>query len=420
MVVQGGLSLPDRDYYLKTDPKSVALQEAYQAYLARMFVLSGEPEAQAAGEAQAITGSRRESRARTGPRWSSGIRSGSTTASTWPVWRCLAPLSWKTYLTALGHPELEAFSTTTPQTLQRLDALMTEVPTETWRAYLRWNLLSAAAPARALPRAFVEERFSFVSKYFSGAKALEPRWKACVHATTGALSEAIGQAFVRRYFGEEGKAKSKGLISGIEAAMARDLLSGPLDGRPHPGERGGEAQDGEQQGRLPGSVARLRLPGGGPGLLLEDHARGGPVRGRPAARQDRQARRPRRMGVPAPVVNAYYEPSLNEIVFLAGILQPPFFTRTAPDAVNYGAIGMVMGHELTHGFDDEGRQYDGDGNLRDWWSPAVSREFDRRAELRGGPVRRLHGGGRSEGERQADPGREPGRPGRPTARLRRL
>jgi putative endopeptidase len=378
---QGGLSLPDRDYYLKTDAASVAIHEAYRAYLARMLELAGEPAAQASADAAAIWGLEK---ALAGSHWTRvELRDPQRIYNRvdLPGLEKLAPhFPWGRYLAALGHPGLEDFSATTPPALQRLDALLTEVPADGWRAYLRWKLLSGAAADRAVPRALVEERFAFTSKHFTGAKALEPRWKHCVRATEEALGEAVGQAFVRRHFGEDGKAKSREIISGVEAAMGRDVdalpwMDGPTRAAAH-----------QKLGSL---VNKVGYPDAWRDYAALQVDRGSFFRSTLAAsafeldRQLAKVGKPLDRGewwLPPPVVNAWYDPGLNEIVFPAGILQPPFFIRGAPDAVNYGAIGMVMGHELTHGFDDEGRQYDAQGSLRDWWSPAVSQEFDRRAE----------------------------------------
>jgi putative endopeptidase len=379
-IAQGGLSLPDRDYYLKADPASVAIQAAYRAYLARMLELAGEPAGKAGVDAQAIYGLERtlaESQ------WTNvELRDPKRTYNRvdLPGLERLAPrFPWRRYLVSLGHPDLEAWSVTTPRALEQLDGLLGSVPMDTWRAYLRWRLLSSMASARALPRAFTQARFDFVSRTFTGAKELEPRWKHCVRATEGALGEALGQAFVVRTFGEAGKVKSRELISGIEAAMARDLDAVAwMD----------DATRRLAHQKLERVVNKVGYPDRWRdyGALRVD--RSSFFRSTLAARAFEQNRDLSKIGkpldrgeweLPPPAVNAYYEASLNEIVFPAGILQPPFFSASAPDAVNYGAIGMVMGHELTHGFDDEGRQYDAYGNLRDWWTPAVSQEFDRRA-----------------------------------------
>jgi putative endopeptidase len=379
-ISQGGLTLPERDYYLKTDPASAAIQEAYRAYLARMLELAGEPQAQAVADAQAVYGLEHTLAE---AHWTNvEMRDPQRTYNRVDLTGLerLAPrFPWPRYLRALGHPDLASWSVTTPRAVEQLDGLLSSVPLSTWRSYLRWRLLSSMAAARALPKAFVEARFAFVSKAFTGAKELEPRWKHCVRATEGALGEAVGQAFVVRTFGEEGKARSRALIAGIEAAMKKDLDAVPWmdDATRQAAHRKLEKvtnkvgypdrwrdYDALQVDRK--SLFRSLLAADAFEVNRDLDKIGKPV--------DRNE-----WEMPPPIVNAYYEPPLNEIVFPAGILQPPFFSAAAPDAVNYGAIGMVMGHELTHGFDDEGRQFDAEGNLRDWWTPPVEQEFERRA-----------------------------------------
>jgi endothelin-converting enzyme/putative endopeptidase len=380
VVAQGGLSLPDRDYYLKTDAATVAIQDQYRAYMAKMLELAGEPAGRAAAEAGAIFDLERTI---AGSHWTK-VEMRDPNRIYHPVdlagLEKLAPrFAWQRYLTALGHPELTAFDVTTPKSVEQLDALLVQIPIETWRAYLRWKLLSAMAGVRALPRAFVDERFAFTSKAFTGAKQLEPRWKHCVRTTGGALGEALGQAFARRTFGEDGKARSREVISAVEAALGRDLDA--ISWMDAPTRRAAH----EKLDRVVNKVGYPERWRNYDALRVD---RTSFFRTALAADAFEVNRQLTKIGKPvdrgewlmAPqAVNAYYNPAMNEMVFPAGILQPPFFSRAGPDAVNYGGIGMVMGHELTHGFDDEGRQYDSLGNLRDWWTPSVAQEFDRRA-----------------------------------------
>ena len=380
VVVQGGLTLPDRDYYLESDPRSASLQQAYREHVAQMLALAGQPAAEAAREAEVVYGLER---ALAEGHWTRvELRDPQKTyhrVELAGLQAAVPRFDWKAYLAALGKPGLTTFSTTTPQFLARLQELLGTTPPESWRSYLRWRILSELAGVRALPKAFVDARFDFTSKHFTGAKELEPRWKHCLHATDGALGEAIGQAYVRRHFGEEGKASTVALVAAVEDAMARDL-----DGLAW--------MDGETRGRAREKLHRVVNKVGYPAVWRRYDAlevdRGSFLRSVLAADAFEVARDLSKIGEPLdrsewhmspPTVNAYYNPPMNEMVFPAGILQPPFFTRGAPDAVNYGAIGMVVGHELTHGFDDQGRQFDASGNLADWWTPAVSAEFDRRA-----------------------------------------
>ena len=382
VVAQGGLSLPDRDFYLKDDPKSAAIQGSYRAHVARMFELAGQPPGRAAEEAaRAIYGLERSMAQ---AQWSRvELRDPHRTYNRidLPGLERAAPrFPWKAYLDALGHGGVSAFSTTTPKYLARMNELLATTPATTWRAYLKWRLLSGMAKERALPRAFSEERFAFFSKNFTGAKELEPRWKHCVRSTEEALGEAIGQAYVRRYFGEDGKEKTRRLVSDVEGAMGRDLdaiawMDEPTRQQAHEKLRNINNKIGYPDSWRNYDALRVDRGSFFHSVLAANAFevnRDLDKIGKPLDRNEWQM-------VP-PQVNAYYNPSMNEMVFPAGILQPPFFTRGAPDAVNYGAIGMVVGHELTHGFDDEGRQFDAVGNLRDWWTKSVAAEFDRRAQ----------------------------------------
>jgi len=381
VIAQGGLSLPDRDYYLKDDAKTAAIQQAYRAHVAKMLQLAGEPPDRAAKDAETVYALER-SLAET--HWTrvemrdpqrvynrvelSGLE------------KAAPRFPWKGYLEALGHGDVTTFSTTTPRFLARVNELLDRTPPETWRAYLKWRLLAVMGSQRALPKAFADERFAFSSKTFTGAKELEARWKHCVRMTEGVLGEALGQAYVRRYFGADGKDKTRQLVSDIEGAMGRDL-DGLSWMDPATRRRGRE--------KLSRIVNKVGYPDAWRNYDAMKLDRASFFNSVLAANAFEVNRDLSKIGkpldrnewnMPPPMVNAYYNPSMNEIVFPAGILQPPFYTRTAEDAVNYGAIGMVVGHELTHGFDDEGRQFDASGNLTDWWTPADGKEFERRAQ----------------------------------------
>jgi endothelin-converting enzyme/putative endopeptidase len=379
-IVQAGLGLPDRDYYLKEDPASFELQRAYREYVAAMLRRAGLAPAEAASDAHAIY---HLERAMAEAHWSRvEMRDPLRTYNRVDragLEQAMPRFAWTEYLAELGHPGLRAFSITTPRFLARLDELLGATPLATWRAYLKWKLLAAMAAVRALPQAFPDERFAFQSRHFTGAKEQEARWKHCVRFTDGALGEALGQAYVRRWFGEEGKEQTRRLVAEIEGAMGRTLDA--LDW-----------MDAPTKARAREKLARVHNKIGYPDSWRNYDAlrtdRASFFRTALAANAFEVHRTLDKIGKPVdrgewemspPTVNAYYHPALNEMVFPAGILQPPFFVRGGPDAVNYGAIGMVVGHELTHGFDDQGRRFDAAGNLVDWWTPAVAKEFERRA-----------------------------------------
>jgi endothelin-converting enzyme/putative endopeptidase len=380
VVEQGGLSLPDRDYYTKTDERTAGIQKAYREHLARMLALAGVPADRAAREADAVYALERDLAE---AQWTNVEERDPervyNRVELAGLERLAPHFPWTAYLQALGHGGVTAFSTTTPKYLARVNELLASTPLDTWRAYVRWRLLAGMASRRALPAAFYDERFAFSSKNFTGTEKPEPRWKACVRAVEHGLGEAIGQAFVRRYFGADGKEKTSRVVSEVEGAMGRDLDG--LAFMDAPTRK-------EARAKLARVVNKIGYPSSWRNYDALKVDRSSYFKSLLAANAFEVNRDLSKIGKPldrnewlmTPVeVNAYYNPAMNEMVFPAGILQPPFFTRGAPDAVNYGAAGTVIGHELTHGFDDEGRKYDAAGNLRDWWTPSVAAEFDRRA-----------------------------------------
>jgi len=283
---------------------------------------------------------------------------------------------WNVYFVELGYPDITAINVAVPAFFAQLNRVLTTTRIGDLRAYLRWHLLNASA--RALGARFVDEDFRFTSA-LTGAERLLPRWKRCVGATDQALGEALAKPFVRRTFGVADRARARTMIEAIERSFDANLA-------------GLSWMDAATRGRALEKAAQIANKIGFPdrwrdyGALeiertsyLANLMRGATFESR---RQLDKIGRPvdrTEWRITPPTVNAYYDPSLNEIVFPAGILQPPFFVAAAPDPVNYGAIGMVMGHELTHGFDDQGRKFDGHGNLRDWWTPPVAGAFTDRA-----------------------------------------
>ncbi|HOX44750.1 MAG TPA: M13 family metallopeptidase [Myxococcota bacterium] len=379
-VFQGGLSLPDRDYYLKDDPKNAQIRKSYLAYLEAMLGLAGVPQARASEEARAVF---ELERAMAESHWSrtemrdpqkifhpldrAGLE-GQTPGFDWP-----------SYFQAVGAVPPERFNASTPQALARLAELLGKTPPETWRAYLRWHVLRGLVRSRALPRAFVDRAFAFSSENFTGAKELEPRWKHCADLSDSLLGEAVGQAFVRRHFAGDAKDKALALIRGVQRAQGENLKSLPW-------------MDAATRTKASEKLAAIDNKIGYPDTWRDYSAleitRSSLLRSLLAAMAFETQRDLDKIGKPvdrrewfmsAPTVNAYYSAQLNEMVFPAGILQPMFYTPGANDAVNHGAIGFVMGHELTHGFDDEGRKFDAQGNLAEWWSPSVAQEFEQRA-----------------------------------------
>ncbi len=378
-VFQGGLSLPDRDYYLKDDPKSAEIRKNFKTHLERMLTLSGVPKERAKHEAEADFEIEKTMAAsqwtRTEMRSPERIYNPYDPAG---LQKISAPFDWQAYLAEIGAPKVVKFSISTPKAMTQLGELIKKTPYETWRAYLRWRALDAMARARALPKAFVDERFSFQSKNFTGQKVIEPRWKHCTRMTDRLLGEALGQAFVRRWFAGDAKDKALQLIRNIQRAQERNLTTLAWMDEP------------TRQKALQ-KLAKINNKIGYPSKWRDyaslEVTRTSFLKSLLAAIAFETRRDLAKIGKPVdrgewemtpPTVNAYYNPLLNEMVFPAGILQPTFYTSGANDAVNYGAIGFVMGHELTHGFDDQGRKFDDAGNMRDWWSPSVGKEFEKR------------------------------------------
>jgi endothelin-converting enzyme/putative endopeptidase len=399
-VEQGGLTLPDRDYYLKDDARTAEIRDLYAKHLRKMLALAGLPEAEADREASAV---QRIETALAETHWTQvELRDPQRTYNRVDLdgLEKLAPrFPWRGFLADLGIPGVAAITVTTPKFVEQVGRLLGTVRPEDWRAYLRWHLLEAMAGDRALPRAFVAEKFAFSSAAFTGQKEMMARWKKCVGAVDDALGDALGRVYVARFFGAGARERTAGLVGEIEKAMAESLRAVPW-------------MDAATRRKAEEKLARIANKVGYPERWRSyegfEPERDSWFRSILAAEAFETRRQLAKIGRPVdrqewlmtpPSVNAYYEPAMNEMVFPAGILQPPFFNRGAPDAVNYGAIGMVVGHELTHGFDDQGRQYDGAGNLRDWWSPAVAEEFKRRAaclvkqygEYEGAPGAKLDG-----------------------------
>ena len=376
---QGGIALPDRDYYIATDKDKVELRTQYEAHVAKMFELAGEKAEKAAADAKTVlrleTALAQASMDRVARRDPTKLDHRLELVGV----EAKAPkFPWKAYLKDLKHPTITQINVPPPDFVTAINDLLTKEKIEDWKVYLRWYVIHDTADL--LGKAFVDENFHFFDATLNGTKEQAPRWKKCIRHADHLLGEALAQPFIRETFGAEGKATTVAMVGGIEKAMNGDLESlAWMDA----------ATREAAKGKL-GAVANMI---GYPdkwrkydGLEIKKdafvknvvHGVGFEAEwelariGKPVDRNE--------WHMTPPTVNAYYDPSLNEMVFPAGILQPPFYKRGAAAAVNYGAAGMVMGHELTHGFDDEGRRFDSKGNLREWWSPAVGKEFEGRAE----------------------------------------
>ena len=422
-MVQGGLGLPDRDYYLKDDDRSKGLREKYVAFVAKMFELYGlQPDAAKdsadrvmAFETELAKSSRPRAELRDPDKTYHKLdRSGLKT---------LTPkLDWDGYFAATGHPEVTQINVAVPEFFQGLEKLAGATDPATMKAYLQWNVLHDAAPA--LPKAFDEENFNFYGKTLQGQKEQQARWKRCVAQSDRALGEILGQEFIKRQFAGDSKRIARELIESIQTAFAGNLPGLTwMDDTTRQRALGKKSAIVNKIG-YPDKwkdYTKLKIKKGDYfGNLVAagrfDFEREAAKIGKPVDKTE--------WGMTPPTVNAYYNPLNNEMAFPAGILQPPFFSKDFPAAMNYGGIGMVMGHELTHGFDDEGRKFDAQGKLTEWWEPSVSTKFEERASC----IEKQYGGYEVQpelklngkltlGENIADNGAS-SRPTRPTRRTR--
>jgi putative endopeptidase len=375
---QGGLGLPERDYYLKTDPRSADLRRRYGEHVARMLELAGESPHDAARDARTVlrveTALARASMPIVERRDPYNVYHRLERAG---LERTAPRFAWDTYFAELGSPDVAAINVTVPGFFAGLDRLLATARLADLRTYLRWHLLHEAAPA--LGARFVDEDFRFTAM-LTGAERLLPRWKRCVSATDQAIGEALAKPFVARTFGVGDRKRVETMIETVERGFASDVRRVPwMDD----GTRARALEKAAAVANKVGFPDRWRRYDA---LVIDRTSHLANVLGAEVFESRRQLDKIGRpvdrteWRITPPTVNAYYDPSLNQMVFPAGILQAPFYVAAAGDPVNYGAIGMVMGHELTHGFDDQGRKFDAHGNLRDWWTPEVAAAFRERAE----------------------------------------
>jgi putative endopeptidase len=375
---QGGLGLPDRDYYLKQDPQSVEQRKQYLAHVRKMFELLGESPQRAAANAAVVL--EIETELATG---SLDLVSRRDPEKVYhkmiaPALVALTPsFAWPRYFAGVHAPPLPSLNVAVPEFFKHMQTVIQGTGLDHWKIYLTWHLVHAWAPL--LSAQFVNANFEFYGRILTGAKELRPRWKRCVSYTDSDLGEALGQKFVDLAFGPEGKLRTLKMVQALEKALGDDIRQIAWM-TPATKQKALE--------KLRAIANKIGYPD-----KWRDYSSVRIVRG-DALGNDRRAtqfefeRQIGKIGHPVdrsewsmtpPTVNAYYEPTQNNINFPAGILQPPFYDNRADDAVNFGGIGAVIGHELTHGFDDEGRQFDADGNLRDWWTPQNAKAFQQRS-----------------------------------------
>ncbi|HVN49286.1 MAG TPA: M13 family metallopeptidase [Bacteroidota bacterium] len=374
---QGGLGLPDRDYYFAHDARSTAIREEYVKHIVAMFKLIGEDEATASAAAQSILSF--ETQLAKASRTRAALRDPDKNYNkmTQEELAKLAPsFNWKRFFVEIGWAAPGSVDVGQPEFFQQIDTLVKTATIADWKNYLRWHVLSSAASSLSSP--FVNENFHFRGTILTGTKEMQPRWKRIRGVIDGMLGEALGEVYVAKAFPPEAKARALKLVNNIRLALHQHI------------EHLTWMDDATKQAALK-KLDAITVKIGYPdkwrdysSLKIDRASFVENIRssarfafqfelnkiGKPVDKTE--------WGMTPPTVNAYYNPSLNEIVFPAGILQPPFFDFNADDAVNYGGIGVVIGHEITHGFDDEGSKFDADGNLKSWWTDDTRKNFDAR------------------------------------------
>jgi putative endopeptidase len=378
-VYQGGLGMPDRDYYLKDDPKSKEIRDKYLKYVQAVFQLAGDtPEAAASAAANVVAletklaGASLTRVQRRDPEATYHRMSLQQATELTPTF------SWKSFLKANGVAESAPINVAMPEFFKEVDKDLNAVPVADWRNYLRFNTINTLAST--LSSKFVNTRFDFYSTTLRGVKEQLPRWKRCVAATDNALGEALGQAYVKQAFPPEAKARTVTMVNNLAAALSADIKA--LDWMD-------PSTKTQALAKLNAFTRKIGYPDKWRDYTALAVDRGSWVQnalrsrafenrfdlakiGKPVDRTE--------WGMSPPTVNAYYNPSQNEIVFPAGILQPPYYDPNRDDAYNYGAAGAIIGHEMTHGFDDEGSKYDAKGNLVNWWKAEDLASFQKQAE----------------------------------------
>jgi len=375
---QGGLGLPDRDYYTKDDAKSQELRAKYVAHVQKMFELLGDAPATAATESQAVmrieTALAKGSMTRVQRRDPKSLDHKMTTVE---LEKTAPEFRWQVYFTKVGLPKLQSLNVASPAFFKTMNAVVAEENLDDLKTYMRWHLVNASAPQ--MSSVFLNEDFAFFGKTLQGLEQLKPRWKRCTEYVDDYLGEALGQAYVEKYFSPKAKAEAQKIVKEIQVAMEQDINSLPWMS---------PATKQQALAKLHGMANKIGYPDKWRDYSKLEIVRGDNLGNADRARSFEFERQLGKIGKPVdrgewdmtpPTVNAYYDPQMNDINFPAGVLQPPAFDLNSDAAPNYGDTGGTVGHELTHGFDDEGRQFDAQGNLRDWWTDEDGKEFVQRA-----------------------------------------
>jgi putative endopeptidase len=378
-VAQGGLGLPDRDYYTRDEEKDKQLREEYLQHVTNMLKLLGDESATAAPEAKTVMSI--ETLLANASMHRVDMRDPDKVYHKMPVGKLheLAPnVAWESFFKEVGAPTVTEINVGQPDFFAAVNTALASVSLEDWKIYMRWHLIHSVAAA--LPAKFVEENFNFYGRTLEGQKEMLPRWRRCVQSTDRQLGEALGQIYVQRAFPPEAKARALAMVKNLIAALHDDLST--LDWM-------GPATREQALKKLVAIQLKIGYPDKwrdysgfhvDRGPYVENVRHGNDFEnaydvgkiGKPMNRAE--------WNMTPPTVNAYYNPLRNEIVFPAGILQPPFYDPNRDNAMNYGAMGSVIGHELTHGFDDQGSKFDAQGNLKNWWTDEDLKNFQARGE----------------------------------------
>lgn len=375
---QGGIGLPEKDYYFRTDARSEELRKKYVAHIGKMLQLIGTSEADATAKAAKIMAI--ETALAKASLDVTTRRDPTLLVHKMPksqLQTLSGQVNFNQFFTNVGSPEFNTLNVDVPDFVKSLGSLIASEDLQNLKDYVIWHYVHSVASA--LPKAFIEERFDFYGRTLQGTKELRPRWKRCVDDTDSELGEALGRKFVEKTFGEEGKERTLELVGEIEKQMAIDISGLPWMS---------DVTKKRALLKLHAVTNKIGYPEkwrdySSVNIVPDDY-----VGNRMRADEFEAKRQLDKIGKPVdhtewgmtpPTVNAYYNPLENNINFPAGILQPPFYSNQTTDAVNYGAVGMVVGHELTHGFDDQGRQYDAEGNLKDWWQKSDETKFQKLA-----------------------------------------
>jgi putative endopeptidase len=374
---QGGLSLPDRDYYIKDDARKLEVRKQLVEYVTQVFVLAGQSPTQAADSAQTVlrieTALAKASVDRT-LRRDPKTRDHKMTRDA--AYAAFPNFYLDRYFAASGAPSFSELNVSDPDFFKQVNGMLQSESLDSLKTYVSWHLLRDAAPWLSQP--FVDANFK-MRQALTGQAEIQPRWKRCVQLTDESLGEALGQKYVELTFGADGKQRMLKMVDALETSLDEDIQG-----------LSWMTADTKKQAKLKLEAIRNKI---GYPDVWRDYSSLTVVRGDllgnflradefESKRQIDKIGKPldrKEWGMTPPTVNAYYSGNYNEIVFPAGILQPPFFDKNMDDGVNFGGIGLVIGHELTHGFDDRGRKFDPQGNLRDWWTPEDAKEFEKRA-----------------------------------------